>query len=385
MIDTLYIHAGSHKTGSSSIQSFLRLNRKELLGQNILVSNIKGMIGGGVDQSSIGVNFQAFKRLSKLKAERVIISREMLFWVNDIDSLIGLKDALQRVAREVRIIFYLRRQDYLAVSHKQEGAKHVEKRSKTLRAYGNTVTALPETLTPLAAGFLDYETRLSMWAEVFGVERMVVRVFENERLKGGDVVEDFCDIFDFNPHDYRLAGKKNESFTRTSQLFLHQSGEQFNSCEAEKKLLVKAVRRVDEKLKDREKLLPSRKQAMDFYQQFKEGNIRLNEFLKISPTEAIFNDDFSQYPEIANEQRLTEQQLHQMYAKVFSHLSLKKQAKTRVRDIRLSRRIRDVSLTLPVEYRQQTVELLKIARKLNSKDPTIRKKLQELNSSENST
>lgn len=373
MIETLHIHGGSHKTGSSSIQKFLDSNRARLRTLDIHAPKIKRILRPFTDPASCKLALEAFEPLKKFDAKHVIFSREGFSWIDDIDELIGLRDELSSITQNIQVIFYLRRQDSQAISQKQEGTKWKD----CSIAYGHDLCALPKTLSTTAYRYLDYKSKFEMWAEVFGQENLIFRIYEAGSLIDGDAVRDFCDIFGINPDDYKLPERINKSFNRTSQLFLHQSRGQFKEGTPEKNLLVQAVRQLNKASKNKEKLLPSRQQAQDFYEQFRDGNKDLNQRFNISSRDTIFSENFSMYPEEVPEQRLGEIQVHQMYAEVLAHLAQNKRSRSGTNHAKLSRQIREIALALPRECHQQSIELLQIAQSVNPKDPITRRKLRD--------
>ncbi len=59
--------------------------------------------------------------------------------------------------------------------------------------YGHSTRAIPhyEAKHDL---YLDYHKRLGMWADAFGDENLVIKVFDRKKLLNSDAVADFFDV-----------------------------------------------------------------------------------------------------------------------------------------------------------------------------------------------
>lgn len=374
MINTLFIHAGSHKTGSTSIQRFLRINQDALRDDGIAVPGLKGVLKPTADLTDYGLFPKAFESLSRVRQPIAVISRENFSWVDSIEKLMELRDVLYKHAHKVKVIFYLRRQDSLAISQKQEGTKWFD----CSVAYGHEPTALPSELSEVARKYLDFEAKISMWAKVFAKDNMILRVFEPQHLVECDVVKDFCHVLGLEPDYYQFPEKANESLGRISQLFLHQSHPEFKDGSIERHRLIRAIRDFDRRQGNDDKLLPDRQQAQDFYQQFKAANSRLNQDYKLTDSEHLFNDDFSQYPEIGNGRDLTLSEVNHVYADLFADFSFVEPDEDQQWKRKQSAHLRDIALSLPVDCRDQKIQLLTLALQLNPNGHFIRQQLSQL-------
>jgi hypothetical protein len=81
---------------------------------------------------------------------------------------------------DIRIVVYLRRQDAAIESWYNQ----------TIKAQGaiHQIDEFVETTRPL----WDYSVQLEKWSSVFGVERILVRRYEEDGLSGGSLIHDFC-------------------------------------------------------------------------------------------------------------------------------------------------------------------------------------------------
>ncbi|TFL17141.1 hypothetical protein [Jannaschia formosa] len=123
-----------------------------------------------------------------------------------------LKALLDTVAPEVDVYLYLRRQDKVAVS------------LYGTRLRSGSVTSMVPVLPDVAGGlpyFYDYHRICSEFAEVFGRDRLHVRVFDPLRLRERDVCIDFRDWIGLGPEAPLARPERlNESISIEAQYLL---------------------------------------------------------------------------------------------------------------------------------------------------------------------
>jgi hypothetical protein len=318
MIETLYIHTGAHKTGTSSIQKFFHQNIGLLHSRDGLEypGFKRPMLKTTPTLEDYRVIPEAFDDLQSINARKAVISRENFSWVDNKESLIEFKKNLGKSAQNIKLIFYIRRQDLQAISQKQEGTKWPD----CSAAYGHDLSALPLKLKPVARRYLNYDKRIGMWADVFGDENTLIRVFEKKKFHKNDLICDFCNIIGIEPDDYTMPEVTNESFARESQLFLHQTRHAFKEGSSEKKFLVNAIRAYDNKIIDRRKLLPSKEEAQVFYDQFRASNESLNRRFAITEEDCIFDEDFSMFNDEADHDGLDLKSINKIYSFVIKRM-----------------------------------------------------------------
>jgi hypothetical protein len=113
--------------------------------------------------------------------QKVVLSNEQLSWqLKTPDEVQRLADLLRPISDDIRVVVYLRRQDELALSlHSmsiKQGYRHVNLK-----------------LGPRNSNY-NYAQMLKPWARVFGKEALIVKVYEKDRLRHGDLVSDFASI-----------------------------------------------------------------------------------------------------------------------------------------------------------------------------------------------
>lgn len=215
------------------------------------------------------------------------------------------------------IVWYIRRQDSLAVSQKQEGTKWID----NSLAYGHELEPIPtyKDLTKEASIYLDYLTKYETLSTTFGKEKVLVNIFEKDRLLENDIVIDFCSVINLPLNsEYTYPGRINESIPRVTQMFLHKTRKFFDEYSIEKKFLTRTSINLDKKSK--EKYLPTKEQARNFYKNFKESNDKL--FFKIYGFNGnLFKEDWDQYPDKIEKKDITFDELNMIYASVIKKMA----------------------------------------------------------------
>ncbi|WP_298773224.1 hypothetical protein [uncultured Shewanella sp.] len=293
----IFLHIGSHKTGSSSIQEALLAQQSVLHRQNFHYFDIKGPSGkhghpnDWVMTDDVHSGHAHVLALDKLRRycedvdqTNIIFSNEMLSWIFRESRIAHIRQAL--LGFNVKIIVYIRRQDKQMVSHHQQGSKGM---NPAMSYYASLPTALP------SQGFhryLNYFEKLSMWADVFGEENMIIRLFEPESFEKGDVVQDFC-------QQLGVEGIKGVRVNTSNGFEKTKVGHLINQTlpKSELACLLRSG------LSNQGKLLPSRAEAKQLYQRYIYSNQKLNARFNLSSQfDDVFNPDFSCYPDIAGDQ-----------------------------------------------------------------------------------
>ncbi len=321
------IHIGTEKTGTTTLQEFLHVNRKRLKQNGICYLNTGGrtnnrkiatycMASDRVDDQVLELKIEleknrlAWKKKLKddlegelnalsPKIDNIIISSEHFhsrLWT--VEEISKLKELLKPFASDIKIIVYLRRQDKVAVS---------------LFSTACRVGVVMKNVVPKNVAekniYYNYYNLLERWSAVFGKSNIILRVFEKEKLLGGDLVKDFSGHSGMIDSSWDLQMPKNQnealpeivqevmtSFNKTFPLKINN-----NLCHDSRKLRPYIMRKFEKTFSGSPKM-PCRKDAQEFYKIFAESNRKLA--LKWLDSPILFSEDFSYYPE--NDQRLKE-------------------------------------------------------------------------------
>ena len=201
----LVLHIGTGKTGTSSVQFFLRDNRDRLLELGYLYPKSAGRVRH--DKLSLFIKSdeellsspnwyrqkqsdparfrkafrrQLFSEIESAGVSRVLLSDEVLYGCSD-PALRRLRGFSDRIAGSLRLVVYLRRQDDQMVSRYQQMVKTGE------------VRRLDEWAQEDMARIYDYFARLRTWQTLLEPTAFVVRRFERGEFVSGSLHQDFLD------------------------------------------------------------------------------------------------------------------------------------------------------------------------------------------------
>jgi hypothetical protein len=188
---TLTIHIGANKTGSSAIQHFLKRNRNWLRKRGIVVpdsvmSDRREVAGHHVwyfARSGAEPNQRAAELAASMKTlfatrdvQQVVISAENLS-NHDTQAFRWFRDVARQT--ETEVVVYLRRQDDFLLSSWQQW-------------YAKVRPDFWAWLTSCVGVMGDWRTVLERWESIVGREQIRVRLYERDRLVDGDAVADFA-------------------------------------------------------------------------------------------------------------------------------------------------------------------------------------------------
>jgi hypothetical protein len=233
---TFYLHIGLPKTGTTSLQHFLKRNQKALLAQGclypstglteydnhayvrflatdytywafyVIFKTIRYTDWYVRRHNITGFRDELFREIDKSHARSVVLSSE---WFGVLMTQRSLR-RLQRIFHPHRVIpvIYLRRQDALALSLYAEWVKDVSIRlSKDFNA--TFMKRLP---------FLDFYAIYRRWARTFGRENIIIRTYEN--LVAGDVIHDFLSLLDLDPKPLTFPTKEKNPHLDTNAIVI---------------------------------------------------------------------------------------------------------------------------------------------------------------------
>jgi hypothetical protein len=268
----LFLHIGTHKTGSTALQQQLHQYRDALAGDGILYPET-GLQGhahhplawaAGAGERAADAQFLAsaisdIAAQAQHTADTVVVSSEEFEFTPDPSVLAALKQDF-----DVRVVVYLRKQD-----HCLEAAYNQHVRSYDLRFSGSIHQFA------LKYNFFrryDYLNLLQPWAEVFGRENILVRPYGTP-LVDGDAWADFLSLMGVSQQLTEQVGgvglRTNRSLPARAIPYMAR----INSMALERSQHQGAQAILREQMADggRGRLLRSQ-EAVDFYANFIAGN-----------------------------------------------------------------------------------------------------------------
>lgn len=339
MFDTAYLHIGTAKTGSTSIQNFLAWNRVELrkrgfffpevfelanqVGLAAYAADIEGLQHLGVTRGIVDTDTHAGYRADirrRFASEVQTYGREggvLLLSNEHLHSRVTSEEGVRRLhellapyCREIKVVVYIRRQDILAVSL-----------ASTYHKVGRTSPwQLPDIAKPQIRLYYDFERLLDRYAAHFGTENCIVRIFEPARLKAGDVTEDFLAIAGIPEWpEMRRPTRANESLSNLgmsalAELHKHLEDRKTSDVSASWGELMGAVTRA---CVGKPSLI-TKQQAIDFYEVFRAGNSAVrHRFFPDLDRDTLFDEDFGRYPEALPQENRTFEEGIEIAAKLW--------------------------------------------------------------------
>lgn len=290
-MSALFLHIGSHKTGTTSIQNACsRLLRADGPGAARYVNvrpagtrvvRIEGALAGFRAEIMLDAADQVFRPKAQ---DRIIASDESLFWISEPDTVHGFAALLRERFSSVTILCYLRRQDLLAVSHR----KQVSEGMPAAQFYGLHATPLPR-YQPHFQSYFDYGAKLAtIWVSAFGKENVQVMSYDAITQAGGDVVEDFADRTGI-ALDLSEPIRTNRSMDGDKTLVGLKLA-QMGLPEPRRRRILKA-------LPGSGKFRPTRAEAQAFLAHFEQANQRLAQDWTWAGAPFAFGQSFDMYPE----------------------------------------------------------------------------------------
>ena len=212
---TLYLHIGTAKTGTTSLQKFFAINRDILrkkgfdfpempfhfedVGQKNRNGHFLTLFGGEDPEGKWKQGFAAIEEAFR-SHEKVIISDEQIWIVQVKDGFWEQVCAqAKRMGAQLKVIVYLRRQDEIAESHWNQKVKGRPKLSSTFSEFINE------------GGYdffpLDYGRTIDHVASHVGRDNLRVRVFERQQFSGGSLFTDFLEFLGLGlTEEYKMPG-----------------------------------------------------------------------------------------------------------------------------------------------------------------------------------
>jgi hypothetical protein len=299
-----WLHIGTQKTGTTSLQHYLSANRERLLKHGFLYpcspggTNHVGITAYSRNEARIDLirkrcgiessaEVAAYRRrlrhelhdeIEECRPTDVILSNEHLSArVRSSIEIRRVEELCRSFADRVTILVYLRNQiDYLVSWY------------STLVKGGNSKAFDTLTVRRIERQ-VDYARMLAPWARVFGVKNMKVRRFEAQDMKGGDVVEDFASIVGFEMKGLARGDRLNQSLDADALEFLRRFNSHFPRIAGERGNPERAGV-VEFLLANRagKGLRISHRKAMEIEEMFRQSNRKVNETYFESRYEPLF-------------------------------------------------------------------------------------------------
>ena len=184
MVAEVWLHIGTPKSGTTSLQKHLVANRAALAAQGLAYlappgkssSNDLAIAINRARPELIGLADGLNREIEERPEPRALISSEMLYGIAP-ETLMGLMPALR--GRPLKVLAYLRRQD-----------RYIEAMFLQKSKNGRFLGPIAEYIAKFDGSGSDFAGMLAPWQAAGDQVVLVPRVLERGRLEGGDVVAD---------------------------------------------------------------------------------------------------------------------------------------------------------------------------------------------------
>ena len=223
-----WLHIGTPKTGTTTLQKFLDTNHAALLAQRVLCANTTGELAlactENYDSEGLSrvygirnnIEWIQFKQTvirelkEKVKSHRtiadyIVFSSEYFHLsLTKPSELEALKNLLHNVGiTEISVVVYLREQSEFVASF-----------YSTVIKSGGTSERPPGVSNKRYQRLCDHRLTLKLFSRVFGRESMVVRIFERDKLLNESIIDDFLNVVGCqNTSTYSVPKNKNNGLS----------------------------------------------------------------------------------------------------------------------------------------------------------------------------
>jgi len=235
----LILHIGTEKTGSTSIQTFLRVNHRRLNANGIGVPTCLGdtlhfRLQLMANDADVNDDFTRNLRLHLDPAFRQqtlaewrdtfykeVISSSARTWIISCETLHSrllrdselerLRQILYPLFNTITILVYLRDPLSLAISRLTEAAK------------SSCPVSLPvPPSSPLDFDICNHRQTVARWQSLMGPDSFQIRLFDPDTLVGGDVMLDFMTFCQLDQITYRIPRHQNTSLSATGLALMEE-------------------------------------------------------------------------------------------------------------------------------------------------------------------
>ena len=250
------LHIGTEKTGTTSLQAFLNLNRETLAEQGYLFTKSTGLQNNRtLPVAAYNADRRDdFTHLHKIYSDKDLITYQtatinalraelesargihtVIFSSEHIQSrlktdeeLSRLKDILTSLGfQQISILVYLRAPVEIANSL-----------YTTYVIYGSPLSIPPGPENKHWCNICDHRNTITRFRKIFGMEAIIPRIYSKKDLVDGSTIIDFAQAIALPPltEHYVMPKKKNQSMTAMGLEILHRINQEIPKFEEDQKL-----------------------------------------------------------------------------------------------------------------------------------------------------
>lgn len=239
---TIHLHIGTHKTGTTSLQKFLSTNvdllkKSDILypkagwyhySQHLLAFHLRKATPNDIESISDTVWDDLYDEIKKSKLNNIILSSEIfaLFNKKQIETL---KEKLLNY--DVKIYLYLRRQDEFFESiYNQQAKEWRNSRKEPISHFMNQMIKLYP--------HFNYFILVGNWIRVFEKDNVFIRPYNKEI--SSDTITDFTNLLNIDRDKFKNIKNENKSVSSKALEMVRLSKFIENDIELRKKVFVLA-------------------------------------------------------------------------------------------------------------------------------------------------
>ena len=291
------VHIGAEKTGTTSIQRYFGRNAESLLArgfwyprslaepESFVHTKLNAVSRDTAAAADIARDLEReYGEVAAASAHTAILSSEFLHsTVRKPEDVERIKAFLQSRFSATTIVYYARRQDEMLASM----------HSTAVRGGFTTSASALSVYEGKGHYYFDHGAVCDLWAGAFGHKNLICRIYERERLKNGDVVDDFAATIgvDLDPEIAKVKANESLSFETMHALLLLNASKHRNNRELRRALMATGLRRKGARIP-----MLTRAQAEDFLERFSASNRRFFETYVDSALARGFATGFERFP-----------------------------------------------------------------------------------------
>lgn len=332
-----FLHIGSEKTGTTSLQEFLKINSEALAEQSYFIPKSMGpnehidlvclfansnktfsrrrrlglknasQIDNHRQELSIKINEEMSKAANP--SDILIISSERLFTViSDYDEITSLKNFLLKFCEQIEIIAYIRPQHEFALSIYSTALKNGSKE----------ISCFPPIKEGTQRGrSYNYYKVLSFWQSHFRDSNLSVRKFQKKSLVDGDTIKDFSKLTGIQLTGLVIPKNHNVTLNAQAQMFLQHFNKYIPAANSKSSSIQRGnVNKILTNNFSGPGQIPDKAKAVEFYEQFKSSNESVRKEWFASDAH-LFDITFNKYPETSQIVSLPIDKCFELFAKIY--------------------------------------------------------------------
>ena len=336
----IYIHIGTPKTGTTTLQEFFKLNKEALAKSGILYpewgysnrwgnfENTEGNFGWIVQSDDLEIK----ERISSVLdgAYRGILLSTEDIWGEVKDKVSFLRN-IQSIGEEVeiKVIVYLRKQiDYIESQYRECI------RVATFREPIESIVDFSNEQVQFLRDNCEYWSILEKMAGEIGEENIIVRPYERVQFKNGNIIDDFLSILDLEYNESFQLCAKNYNPPMSNVALEMKRIMNYSSSVLEVTdmnnifyniLMLDGVENQKEKVVNFKSLKIPEKRSL-FKQRYQEDNINIaKKYLKREDGRLFWEEDIKEEAKKVETEELTEQAIR-VFTSAFVELNKKMDA-----------------------------------------------------------